>query len=145
MKYRPYSVMVMLWSQIKLTSYDFSDVHITGKFDNRPGTGQFLRIFSCVVTYRTSAVLCQYMKTSSGARLGTVRCSTVLCQRCKRSARHCTVPGRFYMNFHVQKFSCAMTNTVPGRSHFTLIDPTIRLTVAEEFYVPKLHRTRYNV
>jgi len=23
----------MLWSQIKLTSYDFSDVHITGEFD----------------------------------------------------------------------------------------------------------------
>ena len=26
----------MLWSQIKLTSYDFSDVHITGEFDNCP-------------------------------------------------------------------------------------------------------------
>ena len=35
----------MLRSQIKLTSYDFSDVHITGEFDNRPGTGRFLRIF----------------------------------------------------------------------------------------------------
>ena len=45
----------MLWSQIKLTSYDFSDLHITGEFDNRPGTRQFLRIFSCVVTYRTGA------------------------------------------------------------------------------------------
>ena len=32
---------VMLWSQIKLTSDDFSDVHITGEFDNRPGTGRF--------------------------------------------------------------------------------------------------------
>jgi len=29
---------LMLWSQIKLTSYDFSDVHITGEFNNRPGT-----------------------------------------------------------------------------------------------------------
>jgi len=45
----------MLWSQIKLTSYDFTDLHITGEFDNRPGTGRFLRIFSCVVTYRTGA------------------------------------------------------------------------------------------
>jgi len=27
---------LMLWSQIKLTSYDFSDLHITGEFDNRP-------------------------------------------------------------------------------------------------------------
>ena len=29
----------MPWSQIKLTSYDFSDLHITGEFDNRPDTG----------------------------------------------------------------------------------------------------------
>jgi len=34
---------LMLWSQIKLTSYDFSDLHITGEFDNRPGTGRFFR------------------------------------------------------------------------------------------------------
>ena len=33
----------MLWSQIKLTSYDFSDLHITGEFDNRSGTEQFFR------------------------------------------------------------------------------------------------------
>ena len=46
---------LMLWSQIKLTSYDFTDLHITGEFNNRPGTGRFLRIFSCVVTYRTGA------------------------------------------------------------------------------------------
>ena len=52
----------MLWSQIKLTSYDFSDVHITGEFDNRPGTGRFLRTFSCVVTYRTGAVRRLYIK-----------------------------------------------------------------------------------
>jgi len=31
----------MLRSQIKLTSYDFSDFHITGEFDNRPGTGRY--------------------------------------------------------------------------------------------------------
>jgi len=32
----------MLWSQIKLTSYDFSDVHITGEIDNRPIFKNFL-------------------------------------------------------------------------------------------------------
>ena len=88
----------MLWSQIKLTSYDFSDVHITGEFDNRPGIGQFLRIFSCVVTYHTGAVRRLYMKTSAGARPGTVQHR----QLCKRSAGHRMVPGRFYMNLHVQ-------------------------------------------
>ena len=36
-------ILVMLWSQIKLTSYDFSDLHITGEFDNHPGTGRFFR------------------------------------------------------------------------------------------------------
>jgi len=39
-------------------------VHITGEFDNRPGTGRFLRIFSCVVTYRTGAGRRLYVKTS---------------------------------------------------------------------------------
>ena len=47
------SQLLMLRSQIKLTSYDLSDLHITGEFDNRPGTERFLRIFFCVVTYRT--------------------------------------------------------------------------------------------
>ena len=89
---------LMLWSQIKLTSYDFSDVHITGEFDNRPGTVRFLRIFSCVVTYRTCTVRRLYMKTSAGAR----RCRTVPCRRCKRSAGHRTVPGRFYTNLYVR-------------------------------------------
>jgi len=70
----------MLRSQIKLTSYDFSDVQITGEFDNRPGTERFLRIFSGVVTYRTGAVRRLYMKTSAGAQPGTVR--------------HRTMPGR---------------------------------------------------
>jgi len=92
----------MLWSQIKLTSYDFSDVHITGEFDNRPGTGRFLRIFSCVVTNRTGAGRRLYMMTSADVRPGTVRCRTVPCRRCKISAGHRTVPGRFYTNFRVQ-------------------------------------------
>ena len=96
----------MLWSQIELTSYDFSDLHITGEFDNRPGTGRFLRFFSCVVTYRTGAGRRLYIKTSADARPGTVRCRTVPGRRCKRSAGHRTVPGRFYTNC-----SRAMMNT----------------------------------
>jgi len=54
---------IMLWSQIKLTSYDFSDLHITDEFDNRLGTGRFLRIFSCVVTYRMGGDPRLYMET----------------------------------------------------------------------------------
>ena len=64
----------MLWSQIKLTTYDFSDLQITGEFDNRPGTGRFLRNFSCVVTYRTAGGRRLYMISSGDARPGTVRC-----------------------------------------------------------------------
>jgi len=66
--------IIMLWSQIKLTSYDFINLQITGEFDNRPGTRRFLRIFFCVVTYRTSAGRRLYMITSADARPGTVRC-----------------------------------------------------------------------
>ena len=68
------NISLMLWSQIKLTSYDFSDLHITSEFDNRPGTGRFLRILSCVLTYRTGAGRRLYMKTSADARPGSVRC-----------------------------------------------------------------------
>jgi len=93
---------LMLRSQIKLTSYDFSDLHITCEFDNRPGTGRFLRIFFCVVIYRTGAGRRLYMKTSADARPGTVRRRAVPGRRCKRSTGHRTVPGRFYTNFHVQ-------------------------------------------
>jgi len=35
---------LMLWSQIKLTSYAFSDLQLTGEFDYRPGTGRFKKI-----------------------------------------------------------------------------------------------------
>ena len=84
----------MLWSQMKLTSYDFSDLHITGEFDNRPGTGGFFRNLYWVVTYRTGACRRLNMKTSADARPGTVRCRTVPCRRYKRSAGHRTVPGR---------------------------------------------------
>jgi len=70
-------MLVMLWSQIKLTSYNFSDLHITVEFNNRPGTGQFLRFFTCVVTYRTGAARRLYMITSVGARPGTVQCRTI--------------------------------------------------------------------
>ena len=53
----------MIRSQIKLTPYDFSDLQITGEFDNRPGTGRFLSFFSCVVTYCTGAARRLYMIT----------------------------------------------------------------------------------
>ena len=78
-----YLYQLILWSQIKLTSYDFSDLHINGEFDNRPGTGLFLRIFSCVVTYRTSAGRRLYKIASADARSGTVR-----------PLKHRPVPGR---------------------------------------------------
>jgi len=61
---------LMQWS---LTSYDFSDLHITGEFDNRPDTGLFLRIFSCVVTYRTGAGRRLYLITLADARPDTTR------------------------------------------------------------------------
>ena len=70
----------MLWSQIKLTPYDFSDLQITGDFDNRPGTGHFLKIFSCVVTNHMGAGRRLYMIASAYTRPGIVRC-----RRCKRS------------------------------------------------------------
>ena len=64
----------MLWSQKKLTTYDFSDLQITSEFDNRQGTGRFLRNVSCVVTYRMGGGRRLYMISSADARPGTVRC-----------------------------------------------------------------------
>jgi len=69
----------MLWSPIKLMSYDFSDLHITCKFDNNPGTRRFLRIFFCVVTYPTGADRLLYMMTSADVRPGNVKYCTVPC------------------------------------------------------------------
>ena len=60
------------------TSYDFSDLHIIGEFDNRPGTGRFFRIFSCVVTYRTGAGRRLYMIPSDDARLVLLEISRTL-------------------------------------------------------------------
>jgi len=94
-------ILLMLCLQIKLTSYDFSDLHITGEFDNRPGTGRLLRFFSCVVTYRTGAGRRLYMITSAYARPGTVRCCMVSGRRCKKSAGHRTI---------LHEFSHAMMN-----------------------------------
>ena len=82
------------------------------RFDNRPGTGRFLRIYSCVVTYCTGAGWRLYMKTSADARPGTVRCRTLPGRRCTRSAGH---------------------RTVPDRCHLNLNDPTKRRTGAVEF------------
>ena len=72
------SVRIMLWSHIKLTPYDFSDLQITGECDNRPGTGRFLRIFSCVVTYRTGAVRTPCSCTILG-EIDAVRCPWIVC------------------------------------------------------------------
>jgi len=60
---------LMLWSQKKLTLYDFSDLHITSEFDSHPGSGRFLRSFSCVVMYLYIwyHISCRYMKTSADA------------------------------------------------------------------------------
>jgi len=109
----------MLRSQIKLTLYDFSDLHITGEFDNRPGTRRFLRIFFCVVTYCTGAGRRLYMKTSADAWPGTVRRRTVPGQCCKRSTGHCTVPGQFsraMMNICISKFV-----NIPPKKQFVKI------------------------
>ena len=57
-------VQVMLWSQIKLTHL----ITETDTFDNRPGTGRFFNVFSCVITYRTGAGPCLCMITSAGHR-----------------------------------------------------------------------------
>jgi len=59
---------LILWSQIKLISYGFSDLHITGKVDNNQGTGRYIRLFSCVVTYCTGANRRLFMKISADAR-----------------------------------------------------------------------------
>jgi len=70
----------MLWSQIKLAPYNFSDLQITGEFDNQPGTGRFFGNF-LVVTYRTSAGRRLYIITSADARHGTVHG----CNKCSRA------------------------------------------------------------
>jgi len=49
-------------------------VHITGEFDNRPGTRRVLGTFSCVDTYRTGACRRLYMITPADVRPGTVLC-----------------------------------------------------------------------
>ena len=54
----------MLWSQMKLSPYDFSDLRITDKFENRPATGLFLTVFPRVVTYFTGKGRRLYMRTS---------------------------------------------------------------------------------
>jgi len=75
----------------------FIDLQITGEFDNRPGTGRFLRIFSCVVTYRTGAGRRLYMITSADTRPATVRHRMMPGQRCKPS----TTYGTFFTCNHV--------------------------------------------
>jgi len=43
------------WSQITLPPYDFSDLQVTGEFENRSVTGRFSLSFPCVVTNRPDA------------------------------------------------------------------------------------------
>jgi len=99
-------ILMMLWSQIKMTSFNFSYLHITGEFDNRPGTRRFLRIFSCVVTYRTGAGWRLYMETSADVRPGTVlhpmvpgrTSADVSIVRDQPNTVRCTVlPGRTFL------------------------------------------------
>ena len=61
-------LLFMLWSQIKQTPYYCSDLQITGKSDDGPGTGWFLRILSSVVTYRTGTGRRLFMITLINAR-----------------------------------------------------------------------------
>ena len=39
--FKPLNLKVMLWSQIKLTSYDFTDLHINGEFINARAPDDF--------------------------------------------------------------------------------------------------------
>jgi len=98
----------MLWSQIKLATYDFSDLHITGEFDNRPGTSRFLRNFSCLVRYRTGGGRLLYMISSADARPGTVRCpdgvvrDTVQCQADFTRMKHIFTWNDVYNNIKIR-------------------------------------------
>jgi len=95
-------ICIMLRSQIKLTSYDFSDLHITGEFDNRPGTGRFLRIFSCVVTYRTGpAGVCilKHRPMPGRAPCNVLRCPAGFVRDQPDTVR---CPADFTRFFHVQ-------------------------------------------
>jgi len=70
---RGVSPSLELWSQINLKPCDFSDLQITGQFDYHLGTGQFLRIFSCMGTFRTGAGQHLYIIKPADARSGTVQ------------------------------------------------------------------------
>ena len=83
------------WLMILSKNVRFQRFVKTGEFDNRLGTGRSLRIFPCVVTYRTGARRRLYMITSADTRSGNVRHRTVLCRCCKRLSWHRPVPSRF--------------------------------------------------
>jgi len=125
----------------KLTSYDFSDLHITGEFNNRPSTGRFLRNFLLRVIHpqllKRNVFFCIYVfglqkwniyvnaictRTSSNTR----RLSSVAV----RLIKHRPVPGRAWYDAQmgidrfVQRFSKVPgafqtsydARPVPGRS-----------------------------
>ena len=60
----------MIWSQMKLTPYEFRDLQLADKFENRPGTGQFFTFFQCVVTNLTGAGrrLCMITSADGGPK-----------------------------------------------------------------------------
>jgi len=67
---------LMLWSQINLTLYDFTDLYITGEFDNRPGNGPDEKIFLLrgLRYCNMGASRRLYIKTSVNAQPGTLWC-----------------------------------------------------------------------
>jgi len=112
---------LLLWSEIKLTSYEFSDLQITGEFDNRPGTGRFKKKFSCVVTYRT------------GAAGVCIRTQRLMLGRAPYDivsyVRHCTVPGRRCKRFTrmIQTFTCNDVHVYTLIPKFPIIPPKKRV------------------
>ena len=67
----------MLWSQIKLTSYDFSDLHITGEFDNRRAPDDFSEIYiewSHIVRAPAGVFICKHRPMPGRAPYDIVRC-----------------------------------------------------------------------
>jgi len=68
----------MVWSRTTLTPYDFSDLQITGEFDNRPDIERFLRIFSCVVKYRPASVYDNVGRLYMNATHFQVQCYTLI-------------------------------------------------------------------
>ena len=132
----------MLWSQIRLTTYDFSDLHITGEFDNRPGIGRFLRNFSCVVTYCTGGGRHLYMISSADARPGTVRCQdgvvrdqpdAVQCPADFTRMKHIFTCNNLYNNIKIRHHSSKKTRLLKLETlMLTLTVMDMKTTLAQD-------------